>query len=202
VSARFCDELEFGFGWWVAGDTRFRTSHALAAGGRVWLVDPVDAPGVEERLRGLGEPAGVLQLLDRHKRDAVALAGRLGVPHHLVPFGPVAGAPFEFLPVVDRRVWRETALWWPERRLLVCADALGTVAYFRAPGEELGVHPLLRLRPPRWLGELEPEHVLVGHGAGVHGPAAAEAVSDAVAHARRRLPGALLGVLRAVRGSR
>jgi hypothetical protein len=138
----------------------------------------------------------VIQLLDRHARDCVALAQRLGVPHHVVPVGPAPGVPFELLPVVERRFWRESVLWWPGRRILVCGDALGTLGYFRAPGEPLGVHPLLRLTPPRWLAELEPSHVLCGHGPGVHGAAAAEALRDALAHARRRLPGVLVGTWR------
>jgi hypothetical protein len=194
----FCDELEFGFGW-SAREPMARTGHALAAGGRVWLVDPVDGEGVEERVRALGQPAAVLQLLDRHARDSVALAGRLGIPHHVVPFGPVPGAPFEFLPVVDRRLWRESALWWPGRRLLVCGDALGTIAYFRSSGEAIGVHPLLRLWPPRWLADLEPEHVLCGHGEGLHGPDVPGEVREALSRARRRLPSALLGMLRSGR---
>lgn len=57
-----------------------RASHALAVEGRVWLVDPVDAPELEARIRLLGEPAGVVQLLDRHGRDCAAWAARLGVP--------------------------------------------------------------------------------------------------------------------------
>jgi hypothetical protein len=202
VSVGFCDELEFSFGWFVEGDALARTGHALAVGGRVWLLDPFEAPGVEERVRELGEPAGVIQLLDRHARDSAALAQRLGVPHHTVPFGPAPAVPFQLLPVVDRRFWREAVLWWPERWLLACGDALGTVGYFRAPGEELGVHPLLRLRPPRWLAQLEPQHVLCGHGAGIHGPGTAQAVRDALARARRRLPAAWLGVLRHGRNSR
>ncbi|MFL5919759.1 MAG: hypothetical protein ACJ743_01470 [Gaiellaceae bacterium] len=180
------DEQDWGFGWVAPERRRLRlTSHALLADG-VWVVDPLEGEGVEERLRGLGEPAGVIQLLDRHGRDCAAFAQRLGVPHHVVPFRPVG--PFEAIPLVRRRQWQETALWWPERRVLVCADALGTVPhYFALGGERLGVHPLLRLTPPSRLAELEPEHVLCGHGAGVH-ERAAEAVRDAVAHARRRLP--------------
>ena len=73
---------------------------------------------------------------------------------------------------------------------------LGTVGYFTAPGEAIGVHPLLRLRPPRDLGELEPEHILCGHGAGVHGPAATAALREALATSRRRLPRALASGLR------
>jgi glyoxylase-like metal-dependent hydrolase (beta-lactamase superfamily II) len=104
------------------------------------------------------------------------------------------------VPILRRKRWREVALWWPERRVLVCADALGTVPhYFTLGGEPLGVHPLLRLAPPRQLARLEPEHVLCGHGAGAH-ERAAEAVRAALANSRRRLvrlplelPRALLG---------
>lgn len=193
-----CDELEFAVGWCVR-EPMTRTGHAIAAAGRVWLVDPVAADGVEEGVRELGEPAGVIQLLDRHARDCVALAGRLGVPHHVVPVGPLAGVPFEFLPVVERRFWRESALWWADKRLLVCADALGTNAFSRAGDEPIGVHPLLRLRPPRWLADLEPEHVLCGHGAGRHGPATPAEVRAALEGARRRIPAALLSILRSGR---
>jgi hypothetical protein len=101
-----------------------------------------------------------------------------------VPFERVG--PFEPIPVLRRRVWREAALWWPEQRVLVCADALGTVRhYFALGGERLGVHPLLRLTPPWQLTQVEPEHVLCGHGAGVHDDAAG-AVRDALDSSRRR----------------
>jgi hypothetical protein len=183
---RWCDELDGVFGW-IADERMERCSHALAPGGRVWLVDPLDAPGLEERVRALGEPAGVVQLLDRHRRDCAELAARLGVSHVVVPFDGVG--PFETVRVVDRRRWREAALWWPERRILVAADALGTARYYRAPGDRLAVHPLLRLAPPRRLGGLEPLHVLCGHGKGVHEEASA-ALREAVRTARRRLPAA------------
>jgi hypothetical protein len=181
------DEHEWGFGWISPERPQLRiASHALLADGGVWIVDPSDADGVEERIRSLGEPAGLIQLLDRHQRACAAFAGRLGVPHHVVPFVPVG--PFESVRVADHGWWRESALWWPERRVLVCADALGTVPhYFALGGERVGIHPFLRAKPPRQLATLEPEHVLVGHGAGVH-ERATEAVRDAVAHARRRLP--------------
>jgi hypothetical protein len=192
---RFCDDLgELGFGW-IRDGVAARCSHALAAGG-VWLVDALHGEGVEERARALGAPRGVIQLLDRHARDCAELAKRLGVPHHVLPFGSIPGAPFEGIRVADGRFWREAALWWPERRLLVVADALGTAHYFVAPGERLGVHPMLRARPPRVLASLEPEHVLCGHGEGVHGPEAAEALHTALATARRRLPAAWLAAVR------
>jgi hypothetical protein len=188
---RLCDETDWGFGWLQEERLR-RTSHALRAEGRVWVFDPVDSPGVEERIRGLGEPAGVIQLLDRHRRDCAALAERLAVPLHATPFDGVPGAPFDPVPIVRHRLWREVALWWPEERVLLCGDALGTVGYFVAPGELLGVHPLLRLTPPKALSRFAPRHVLCGHGEGVHGAEAAPALADALATARRRLPAAVL----------
>jgi hypothetical protein len=198
MTVRFVDETDFGFGW---GETArlTRTSHALAADGKVWVLDPIEGDGVEERLRALGEPAGVVLLLDRHRRDGEAFAERLGVPLHVVP-ASLPGSPFELLPVLRTRLWAEVALWWPERRVLVCADALGTIPYFRAGDEPVGVHPFLRLlKPPRRLRGLGPEHVLVGHGEGLHGADAAVAVDDAIRSARRRIPRWLAGVPRIVR---
>lgn len=196
---RFCDEGDFGFGWLDERDRLRRASHALAVGGDVWLIDPVAWPEAEVRARELGRPRGVLQLLDRHDRDCAETAARVGVPHYVVPTTRIEGSPFELLPVARSRFWRESALWWPEPRVLVVADALGTVGYFRAPGEAIGVHPLLRLRPPSALRRVFPEHVLTGHGAGVHADAAQE-LHRALATARRRLPAALWSAWRA-RGS-
>jgi len=198
---RLCDETEWGFGW-LQEERLQRTSHALRAEGRVWLFDPVDSPGVEERIRALGEPAGVIQLLDRHGRDCAALAERLGVPLHEMPFDGVPGAPFVPVPIVQRRLWREVALWWPEEKVLLCGDALGTVRYFVAPGELLGVHPLLRVTPPKALARFAPRHVLCGHGEGVHGDEAAPALAEALTTARRRLPRAWRYGWRRAKGDR
>ena len=192
---RFIDELDGGFGW-VADERLSRTAHALAVDGRVWLIDPLDTDGLDERIRALGEPAGVIQLLDRHGRDSATLAWRLGVPLHVVPRS-LPGTPFTFLSVASWRLWQEVALWWPERRILVCADALGTIPFFRAGSEPIGPHPFLRPFPPWTLRGLAPLHVLVGHGEGRHGPAAAAEVDDALAYARRRIPRWLAGLRRA-----
>jgi hypothetical protein len=83
--------------------------------------------------------------------------------------------------------------------VLVCADALGTAPFFRAGDEPVGVHPMLRFAPPRSLAGLGPEHVLVGHGEGLHAPGTAALVDDAVGNARRRIPRWLLGIPRIVR---
>jgi hypothetical protein len=137
----------------------------------------------------------VILLLDRHRRDSDAFARRHGVPVHETPSEALPDAPFEFRQIVRNRFWREVALWWPGPRVLVVADALGTLGYFRAEEEPLGVHPILRLRPPRRaLAGVEPRHVLVGHGEGVHGDGAAAALADCLSASRRRIP-ALAGSL-------
>jgi hypothetical protein len=195
--AAFVDELELGFGW-IAPEPAFmrRCSHAVAAGDGVWLIDPVWDEEALERAAGLGEPRGVVQLLDRHGRDCARVAERFGVPLHVVPQAAPPGAPFEVLPLLRNRFWREVALWFGELRTLAVADALGTAQYYRTPAERLAVSPLLRLTPPRRLLAVAPEHVLVGHGAGIHDDATA-AVRDAVTGARRRAPAWLWSGLRA-----
>lgn len=185
MAVAIVDELEFGFGWLESGSFMRRCSHALAVDGRVWILDPVADDEALERVRALGEPAAVVQLLDRHNRDSVAVAQRLGVPLHVVPRAAQDGAPFEVVPLLGNRFWREVALWFPALRTLVVAEAVGTAQFFRAPQERLGVSPALRLFPPRRLLAYEPEHVLVGHGEGVHEDATA-ALQDAIGHARGR----------------
>jgi hypothetical protein len=192
------DEFEHGFGWTPAErEVVERTSHAVRSGGKVWITDALDGDGVEERIRALGEPAAVVQLLDRHNRDCAPIAKRLGVPLHVTPFDGVAAAPFEVIPVVRRRRWQEIALWFPAEQILVVADALGTAEYYRAGDEPVGVHPLLRLKPPRRaFAGLEPLHLLCGHGQSSHGEDVAPAIRHALATARRGLPQAWLGGLR------
>jgi hypothetical protein len=140
----------------------------------------------------------VIQLIDRHNRDGAELAERLGVPLHVVP-SSLPETPFRFLPVLRSRWWKEVALWWPERRILVCADALGTHPFFRVGGELAGLHPFFRLRPPRALRGLGMEHLLVGHGEGIHGDAAGRAVEEALRTGRRRFARWLAGIPRIVR---
>ena len=74
------------------------------------------------------------------------------------------------------------------------AEALGTAPYLPARGESLGVHPVLRLTPPRALAGSGPEHPLVGHGPPLHGPDVAERVRRAIARSRREIPRWLAGL--------
>jgi hypothetical protein len=199
VRPRLCDKFGGGFGW-IVDEFMQRCSHALVEDGRVWVIDPVDGDSVEERIRAAGAPAGVLQLLDRHNRDCTALAARLGVRHHVVPQGSLG--PFACIAVRNSQSWNEVALWWPDRSVLVCADVLGTARYYRAGNERLGVHPLLRVRPPRLeLGALQPNVILSGHGEGVL-EYADTALREALSTSRRRIPGQVASAVRAWRASR
>lgn len=188
MTIRLCDDRgEHGFSW-IADEPMTRTSHALAAEGRVWLVDPVRFEPALARARKLGEAAAVLQLLDRHNRDCEEIARELGVPHVVAP-DSVPGSPFEAIPLRRARRWHETALWWPAEQTLVVAEAIGTNRFFAAGGDAAGVHLLLRLSPPRdAFRALEPEHLLVGHGEGLHGPAAVKGLREALDHSRSGLP--------------
>lgn len=188
---------ELGLTWLPnVAEAMQRACHALLLGGAVWVIDPVDVEGLDERIIDVGAPAGVLQLLDRHNRDCAAVAARLGVAHHRLPFGGVEGAAFEAVPLIRNRFWNELALWAPAERALVVAEAVGTGPYFRAGDEPIGVHPMLRPFPPRALGAYEPLHLLSGHGAGMHGHETPAALRDALDGARRRIPKALLAIVR------
>ncbi|HET6830199.1 MAG TPA: hypothetical protein VFH44_02500 [Solirubrobacterales bacterium] len=200
--ARF-EEHELGLSWLADRDELMqRASHCLRLGdgaGGVWVIDPVDVPGLDERIAAVtnGDPvAGVLQLLDRHERDCATLADRFEAPLHRLPYAGIQGSGLEPVKVIDHRLWREVAIHSPADRALIVPEAVGTAPYFRAGGESMGIHPMLRLTPPRRLADFEPEHLLTGHGTGMHGPGTAAALADALAGSRRRLPAALAAVVR------
>ena len=158
--------------------------------------------------------AGVVVGLDRHKRDADVLARRFDVPVYVPGWmsgvagdldapverfgGELADSGFETVRIRDTSVppWQEAGLFHPDDGTLIVPEAVGTAAYFRAPGEVLGVHPMLRPVPPRRaLSRFAPERVLVGHGAGVDDDAAA-ALRAALDNARSNLLGAYGQALR------
>lgn len=176
-----------------------RTSHALVDSGRVWLIDPVDVPEAIERATALGEVVGVVQLLDRHERDNEALASRFGVPHLRLP-AAVDDAPFEVFKVVDIPRWREVGLWWPERKALVIAEVVGTNPLFAVGDGPVGVHPMVRLFPPRVMTRYGPDLLLTGHGPPLEGPGTAAALHAAVDHSRRDIPRLLTKLPQALRG--
>ncbi|MFP8951833.1 hypothetical protein ACLI4Z_02500 [Natrialbaceae archaeon A-arb3/5] len=207
------DRYENGVGWIAHPDERMqRASHALVVDGEVWVVDPVDADGLDELLAEYGDVTGVVVLLDRHTRDAEAIANRHNVPVFLPRFfegvteeidAPVArfsdelsDTGIEAHTLVDSRFWREAALYNPDDGTLIVPESLGTSAYFLARNERLGVHPMRRLVPPRdELGGFAPERILVGHGAGITDRAPA-ALEDALSGSRRRAPLLYAGTMR------
>jgi hypothetical protein len=184
------DEWEEGRSYQAYPDeTMQRTSHVLVHEGDVWLVDPIAIPEFESLLEPLGTVAGVVIGLDRHKRDAAMVANKYDVAVHIPAWmdgveqaldatvvterGTLADTGFELITLTNNAIWQEAALWNETTGTLVVPEAVGTVPFFRARGEELGVHPMLRLFPPTALRGLAPERILVGHGAGVHSNAAA-----------------------------
>lgn len=172
-----------------------RSSHALADGGRLWLVDPVADEEALDAALGHGEVAGVLQLLDRHPRDCARLARRYGVDHQRLP-ERLPGTPFEALRVVWVPRWREICLWWAARRVLVVPEAIGTATYFSLGRLPAGIHPFLRALPPAGaLGTHEPELLLVGHGPPLLEGATA-AIGQALQRSRRDLPRAATAIVR------
>src|SRR3954447_11127894 len=183
---------------WVVDDPLLRASHALVHEGRVWLVDPVDAPEALERAAALGEPAGVLQLFMAHPRDGEAIASRLGVPLHVLP-DVLPGTPFSVLNL-DLGPWKERALWWPERKGLVVPESIGTATHYAIGRGPAGIHVMRRLVPPTRVKPFLPEHLLVGHGPPVHGSNASAATLDAINRSRRELPLLVLHAPRLLRG--
>jgi hypothetical protein len=213
------DRWDGGVGWMAHPEEGMqRASHALVDDGDVWVVDPIDAEGLDEFLADLGEVAGVVVLLDRHRRDCAAVARRHDVAVHVprvmrdiaadfdaetaIPGDELGETGYEVRTVVDSTLfpseplrWREAALHDPDRGTLVIPESVGTVSYMRAGDERLGVHPFRRLAPPRSLQSLTPDRVLVGHGRGVHEDATA-ALREAIDGARKRMPSLYLDIAR------
>ncbi len=187
-----------GLTWVETSGTR-RAAHALRADGRLWLIDPFDDEIALSAATELAQPAGVIQLLDRHNRDCGPIAQRLEVPLLRLPTD-LGDSPFTVVPVISRPWWHEVALWWEAERALVIAEAVGTAPAF-ALGRQAGLHPLLRLRPPRAaLTAHRPERLLVGHGTALESGAAA-AIDDALAGALSDIPQLVLKLPSLVRGT-
>jgi len=201
---REIDEWSGGTGWLAYPEENMqRASHLLADDGEVWLVDPVDCNGLDDLIAEYGEVAGVLLLLDRHTRDADTLANRhdvpVTVPDWMDGVEKKVDAPIERVRtdlgdtefgvhrLVDNALWQEAMLFGEESKTLVVPESVGTAAFFRAGEERLGVHPALRLTPPRKLTRLDPDRIFVGHGEGVL-DGAESALADAIEGSRRRAP--------------
>lgn len=196
-------EHPLGFTW-IDGDPLLRASHALVHDGRVWLVDPFEDETALARAQDAGELAAVLQLFVAHERDGKAIAERLNVPFLSLP-DHVPNSPFSVLKLDTAKVWKERALWWPEPKGLIVAESLGTADHYAVGDGPAGVHMLRRALPPNSLKPFVPEHLLVGHGAPLHGQAAAGGLLDALHRSRRDIPTMILrmpSLLRSMQGRR
>lgn len=210
------DRWDDGVGWIAYPDEQMqRASHALVDDGDgdsgVWLVDPVDTDDLDDFLSEFGEILGVIVLLDRHKRDAGAIARRHDVSVHrpswmrsidsdidapVTTLGRELGETGYRVRIrVNLPIWKEAVLYRPDDGTLLVPESLGTVEYFRASEERLGVHPVLRLTPPSDLADLAVERLLVGHGSGVSENTTA-AIKDAISGSRSRAPSLYLNILR------
>jgi hypothetical protein len=184
---------------WHETNAMARAAHAVRDGQRVWLIDPFEDEAALEAAVALGQPAGVIQMLDRHQRDGEQIAARLGVALLRLP-ASLPNTPFEVVSVVARPWWKEIALWWPAERTLIVAEAIGTGPLFGL-GRRAGVHPMLRLLPPRSaLGGLHPERLLVGHGPALDADADS-ALSQALASSRSDVPKLLTKLPSVFRGT-
>jgi hypothetical protein len=197
------DRWDGGVGWIAhPNEAMLRASHALATDEGVWVVDPVDAPGIDELIAEFTDVAGVAVLLNRHYRDADAVARRHDVPVSVpsrfdqipdldAPLrrfdDRLPGTDYRVLTVADTFRWEEAALYDEDSGTLVVSESVGNAPYFTTPGERLGVHPMRRLLPPSALHGLNPDRVLLSHGRGVTDDAA-RALADAIRGSRRRVP--------------
>jgi hypothetical protein len=170
----------------------------------LWIVDPVDAVGVDDRIADRGRVAGVVVLSGYHSRDATAFARRYGVPvflpEPLAPLesglgadaetfaGQLPGTAYSVVPVRSWPGWREAALHEPDSGTLVVAESLVRQAAGTAPDEEVAVAPYLRLWPPRAVfAGRQVNRLLVGHGDPMLEEAGA-AIEAALANARFGTP--------------
>lgn len=205
------EEFDSGFTWLAHPEEGMqRASHALQTDHGVWLVDPVDAAGLDDRLADAGGVAGIVLLLDRHERDAGRLANRHEVPVTRPPgidrsvdaptqdvTDGLPGTDYEFVSIQDGPLWQEVGLW--DGATLVVPESLGTNDFSRAGRERLGLNPVARLLPPKHLSSYAPELLLVGHGLPLTEDIQTE-MEAALTNARRNLPKAWLGAAKSLIG--
>ncbi|MFC7073768.1 hypothetical protein ACFQJ7_07790 [Halovenus rubra] len=159
-----------------------RASHAIRTDEGVWILDPLDAPNVDDLVADLGDVAGVAVLSCYHARDADTVARRHDVPVHVPEWmGRIAerldtpvkrytlapgGSETGFHTFLCRPFpgWQEVFLYHDPTETLVIPDSLGTCDQNRIRDERLGLVTLCRLRPPKQLRGLNPNRILVGHG--------------------------------------
>lgn len=203
---------------WVAhpSEAMERASHAIGvtADGRsaetdadvdaVWVIEPIDYDGLDDRLNDVGPVAGVVVLAGFHRRDAAAVADRHNVPVHLagavgglarrldVPTrvfrDELAGTRFRAIPVMGGIPWSESVLYEDSTGTLIATEVLVSSHAATGAGERVAVSPYVRLFPPREaLGKLSVSRLLLGHGQPILDDAQA-ALDSAMAECYRGYP--------------
>ena len=187
---------------WVETTAMRRAAHALRADGRrLARRSPSRTPSAISAATELGTPAGVHPASGppqpRLRRPSPsAWTCRCCASPEQVDDSPFAVYPSYLTPAGGAR-WRCGGR--PSARLVV-AEAVGTVPAFTL-GRRVGIHPMLRLRPPRGpLTARSPERLLVGHGAAVQSDAAA-AIDDALSGALTDIPQLVLKLPSLIRGT-
>ena len=154
------------------------SSYAIDDGERVLLFDPLAVPGEIEEIMD-GRETAIVLTCPWHRRDAIALADRLGAPLYVPP--PDAGDPDlvpgrvfaagDTLPVgVEAFVGMEPndlVLWVPSRAAVVTGDTLvdrGRGLEFPAEWADKGVPAAEILAGLQTLLDLPVEVVLPTHG--------------------------------------
>mgnify|MGYP000280104881 CR=1 FL=1 len=177
-------EWDGGISWFAhPEEDAMRGSHAIATGSGVWVVDPLDVDGLDDRLSDLGEVAGVVVVHDRHTRDAEAIAARhdvaVSVPDWMDltrekldddPEPLDAGLPgtnYEIHRLIDTDEWEEAVLIDEAGETLVVMETVGTLPGFCEGDDDIGVHPALD-EAPEGLADYHPEDILVGHGESIY----------------------------------
>lgn len=218
------DRWDDGVGWLAhPHETGRRASHAVRADDGAWVIDPLDAPGVDDLLAELGTVAGVAVLGSHHARDAGPIADRHDVAVHVPTwmdrvaervdapverYGTSFGeSGFEVQRVEPLGLWQEGVAYRESDGTLYVPDLLGAGPGYTVGDERVGVVLSNRLTPPRDVFEgLTPERILLGHGRGVLTGGdrmdadgdrmdADEVLEDALSGARRRFPRAVVGEL-------
>ncbi|WP_330631488.1 hypothetical protein [Halocatena halophila] len=203
------DRWNEGFGWIAHPDEDGeRASHALKADDGVWVIDPVDAPGIDALLNEFGDVAGVVVLSSHHTRDAGPVAARHDVAVHIPPWmdriasrvnvpirrdeSVLGGAGFEITRVEPLSLYQGAIAYRETDGTLIVPDLLSSGSAYPVGNERIGVMLGLRPFPPReTFAGIEPERILFGHGEGVFEDATA-ALDDALSGARKRFPRALV----------
>lgn len=180
-------EWDGGFSWIAYPDERGqRASHALQTAAGVWIIDPVDTDGLDDRLAELGTVAGVVVLHDRHTRDAVDVAHRHDVDVHVPDWmslvrdkldvspetvgSELPGTNYTIHRLIRTDDWEEAILVNETENTLVVPEAVGTLSLFQGGETGLGLHPELD-KPPRGLTDWHPDRILVGHGKSLYSDA-------------------------------